>query len=176
MSDEMKRDLLGRLARLGPLPNDAAVTQEQLDEFFDVILLIDLAPPDTDYIQLLLATFGYGDDFGGYVHGANALLRQDRDAVIEAALEALDSGRDGSRQWAMETFRRMQERYHGNPPPSAREVRLAEAALRGPSLVAEAAVWWGYWVDGPVGRRVLELGSNEATGEARALAKELLAG
>jgi hypothetical protein len=176
MSDEVKHDLLGRLARLGPLPDDATVTQAQLDEFYDIIARIDLASPDTDYIRPLLATFGYGDGFGGYVHGANALLRQDRDAVVEAALDMLDGGSDGSRQWAMETLRRMQERDHGNPPPSAREIRLAEAALLGPALVAQAAVWWAYWVGGPVGRRVLELGSGGATGEAQALAAELLAG
>jgi hypothetical protein len=174
MSTAVKHALLGRLARLGPLPRDGSVTQDQLDEFFDVITRIDLAPPDPDYIRPLLATFGYGDGFGGYVHGANALLRQDRDAVIEAALETLDGGRDGSRQWAMEALRRLREGDHGDPPPSAREVRTAEAALHGPALVAEAAVWWAYWVGGPVGRRVLELGS--AAGEARALAAELLAG
>src|SRR4051812_9018269 len=112
MSDEVKHDLLGRLARLGPLPDDASATQAQLDEFYDVITRIDLAPPDPDYVRPLLAAFGYGDGFEGYVHGANALLRQDRDAGVEAALDALDGGRDGSRQWAMETLRRMQERDH----------------------------------------------------------------
>ena len=64
----------------------------------------------------------------------------------------------------------------GDPPPSGREVRVAEAALRGPAQVAAAAVYWAYWVGGPVGRRVLELGSRVATGEARARAAELLAG
>ena len=63
------------------------------------------------------------------------------------------------------------------PPPSAREVRLAETALRGPELVAEAAVYWAYRVEeSPEGRRVLELASRVATGEARATAARLLDG
>jgi hypothetical protein len=135
-----------------------------------------MTPPDPGYIGPLHDAFGYGDGFGLYVHRTNALLKQDRDSVLAAALDALEVGRDGSRQWAMETLRRMQEGDRGNPPPSAREVGLAEAALRGPALVAVAAVWWAYWVGGPIGRQVLELGSSVATGEARARAAELLAG
>ncbi len=174
-----KRDLLARLARLGPLPNDSAVTQAQLDEFFDIVCLIDMdsTPPDPDYIRPVLNTFGYGDGFAGYTHGAWALLKQDRAAVVAAALDTLETGRDGPRLWAMETLRRMREKDRGNPPPSAREVRLAEAALRGPELVAMTAVYWAYWVEeDPAGRRVLELASRIAVGAARAKAVELLAG
>lgn len=175
MIDEKKRMLLDRLARLGPLPNDDTITQAQLDEFGEIIDRIGSSvPPDPDYIRPLLDAFGYGDGFALYVHGANALLRQDRDSVVEAALDTLEAGRDGPRQWAMETLRRMREGDRGNPPPSDREVRLVEAALRGPELVAESAVYWAYWVDGPVGRRVLELASRVAPGRLRALAAELL--
>ena len=176
MADATKRELLDRLARLGPLPNDDAITQAQLDEFGDIIDRIGaFVPPDPDYIRPLLDTFGYGDGFALYVHGANALLRQDRVAVVEAALDTLEAGRDGPQQWAMETLRRMREGDRGNPAPSDREVRLVESALRGPELVAESAVYWGYWVDGPVGRRVLELASQVAPGRLRGLAAELLA-
>lgn len=176
MVAEAKRGLLDRLARLGPLPNDDAIAQAQLDEFGDIIDRIQsFVPPDPDYIRPLLDTFGYGDGFALYVHGANALLRQDRDAVVEAALDTLEAGRDGPRQWAMETLRRMREGDRGNPPPSAREVRLVEAALRGPELVADSAVYWGYWVEGAAGRRVLELGARVAPGRLRALAAELSA-
>lgn len=172
----MKQELVGRLNRLGPMPADAAATQAQLDEFGGIIDRIGVAPPDPDDIRPLLGAFGYGDGFGLYAHGANALLRQDRAALLEAAPGALEAGRDGPRQWAMETLRRMREADRGHPSPSAREVRLAEAALRGPALVADAAVYWAYWVEGPVGRRMLELGSRVATGEARERAAELLAG
>lgn len=173
---DRKPDILAGLARLGPLPDDATVTQAQLDGFGEIIGWIGFAPPDPDYVRPLLDTFGYGDGFGLYAHGADALLKQDRGAVVEAALDALGTGRDGSRQWAMETLRRMREGDKGNPPPSAREVGAAEAALRGPGLAADSAVYWAYWVGGPVGRRVLELGSRVATGEARVRAAELLAG
>lgn len=83
VADERKRDLLARLARLGPLPDDDAITQEQLSEFFDIACAIDSdsTPPDPDYIRPVLSTFGYGDGFAGYAHGARALLKQDRDAV-----------------------------------------------------------------------------------------------
>ena len=176
MGDAVKPELLDRLGRLGPMPDDAAATQGQLDEFGDIIDRIGTAAPDPDYIRPLLNTFGYGDGFGLYGHGANALLKQDRVAVVEVALHTLETSLGGPQQWAMETLRRMREKDRGNPAPSAREVRLAEDALRGPALVAEAAVYWAYWVGGPVGRRVLGLGSRVATGEARALAAELLAG
>ncbi len=178
MAGVPKRDVLSRLAALGPLPADDALTQEQLDEFSDVIARIELAPPDPDYIRPLLRAFGYGDGFGLYVHGANALLKQDRGAVVEAALDTLESGRDGPRQWAMETLRRMREGDRGIPPPSAREVRAVEAALSGPELVAHSAVYWAYWVEDnhPAGRRLLELASRVAPGEARARAAELLGG
>jgi hypothetical protein len=176
MVDTAKRELLDRLARLGPLPNDDAITQAQLDEFGDIIDRIGaFVPPDPDYIRPLLSTFGYGDGFALYVHGANALLKQDREAVVAAALDTLEAGRDGPRQWAMETLRRMREGDRGNPAPCPREVRLVEAALRGPGLVAESAVYWGYWVEGSIGRRLLELGSRVAPGRLRALAAELLA-
>lgn len=176
MGDAVKRELLGRLARLGPLPDDASVSQAHLDEFGDVVDRMGTAPPDRDYVRPLLDAFGYGDGFGLYTHGAHALLRQDRDAVVGAALDTLEAGRDGPRQWAMEALRRLREGDRGNPPPSAREVGLVEAALRGPALVADAAVLWAYWVGGPIGRRVLELGSRVATGEARERAADLLAG
>ena len=176
MADDEKRELLDRLARLGPLPNDDAIAQAQLDEFGDIIDRIGaFVPPDPDYIRPLLNTFGYGDGFALYVHGANALLKQEREAVVAAALDTLEAGRDGPRQWAMETLRRMREGDRGNPAPSDREVRLVEAALRGPELVAESAVYWGYWVEGAAGRRILELGSRVAPGRLRALAAELLA-
>ena len=60
----LMRDLIDRLARLGPLPDDAAISQAQLDEFSDIIDGIDRAPPDTGSIRPLLNTFGYGDGFG----------------------------------------------------------------------------------------------------------------
>ena len=170
--------LLARLAALGPFPDDDAVTQAQLDEFFDIVCLIDSdgTPPDPAYVRPLLAAFGYGRGFGGETHGVWALLKQDRATVVAAALDTLDSGRPGPRQWAMETLRRLREGDRGNPPPSAREVQAVEAALRGPELVAEGAVYWAYWVEGSVGRQVLELAAQVATGDARALAAELLAG
>jgi hypothetical protein len=178
MGGDRKQEILARLARLGPLPDDATVTQAQLDEFNEILARIDLAPPDPDYIRPLLNAFGYGDGFALYVHGANALLKQDRAAVVEAALDTLEAGRDGPRQWAMEALRRTREGDRGNPPPSAREVRLVEAALRGPELVAVAAVYWAYWVEGndPSGRRLLELASRVAPGVAKAIAADLLAG
>ena len=171
-----KRELLARLARLGPLPDDAKVTQSQLNEFFDIVCIIDTdsTPPDADYIRPVLNTFGYGDGFGGYTHGAWALLKQDRAAVVEAALDTLETGGDGPRLWAMETLRRLRQRDGGNPPPSPRELRCVEAALTGPPLVAEAAVSWAYWVSGPEGRRTLELASRVATGEASGRAAKLL--
>jgi hypothetical protein len=175
MDEGPKRDLLARLARLGPLAGDGEVNQGQLDELSDVLARIELAPPDPDYVRPLLGAFGYGDGFGLYAHGANALLKQDRDVVVAAALDALESGPDGPRQWAMETLRRMREKDRGSPPPSGREVRLAEAALSGPALVAEAAVYWAYWVGGETGRRLLDLASRSASGEAKARAAELLA-
>src|SRR4051812_42031310 len=107
MGEDKKRDLLARLAALGPLPADDALTQEQLDEFSDVIARIELAPPDPDHVRPLLGAFGYGDGFGLYIHGANAVLKQDRSAVVGAALDTLETGREGPRQWAMETLRRM---------------------------------------------------------------------
>jgi hypothetical protein len=175
---DRKRDILTGLARLGALPDDATVTPAQLQEFSDILAWIELAPPDPVYIRPLLDTFGYGDGFGLYMHGANALLKQDRAAVVEAALDTLETGRDGPRQWAMETLRRMREGDHGNPPPSAREVRAVEAALRGPELVAHSAVYWAYWVkdNDPAGRRLLELAVQVAPGEARVRAAELSAG
>lgn len=178
VDDDPKHDILRRLAHLGPLPDDAAVSQAQLDEFGEIIAAIEQAPPDLAYIRPLLDTFGYGAGFGLYVHGANALLRQDRAAVVEAALDTLEAGRDGPWQWAMETLRRMREGDRGRPAPSAREVRLVEAALRGPELVALSAVYWAYWVEenDRAGRRLLELGSRVATGEAKMRAAELLAG
>ena len=172
-----KRHLLPRLDRLGPLPQDSAVTQAQLDEFFDIVCIIDSdsTPPDPDYIRPLLNTFGYGDGFGGYTHGAWALLKQDRAAVVEAALDTLETGGDGPRQWAMETLRRLRERDMGDPPPSPREFRCVEVALTGGSpLVAVAAVYWAYWVGGVEGQRLLELASRVAAGEARLRAAELL--
>lgn len=170
-----KCDILGGLARLGPLPDDATVTQAQLDEFSDLIAWLELATPDPDYIRPLLNTFGYGDGFGLYLHGANVLQKQERAAVVEAALDILEGGRDGPRQWAMETLRRMREGDRGHPSPSDRELRAVEAALRGPELVAVSAV---YWVEGrvPAGRRLLESAARDAPGEARARATELLAG
>lgn len=172
-----KRHLLARLARLGPLPDDAAVTQAQLDEFLDIVGLIDSGstPPDPDYIRPLLDAFGYGDGYAGYTHGAWALLKQDRAAVVEAALDTLETGGDGPRQWAMETLRRLRERDRGDPPPSPREFRCVEVALTGGSpLVAVAAVYWAYWVGGVEGQRLLELAARVATGEARQRAAELL--
>ena len=177
MSDTSRRGLLARLARLGPLPGDDEVTQAQLDEFGDIVALITLSrtPPDPEYVRPLLDTFGYGDGFALYGHGVDALLKQDREVVVAAALDTLESGRDGPRQWAMETLRRMREADRGNPPPSDREVRLVEAALRGPERVAIAAVYWAYWVgQESAGRQLLELGSRVGTGEARARAAELL--
>src|SRR3954454_1656544 len=71
VGDDRKRDILAGLGRLGSLPDDATITQAQLDEFSDILAWIELAPPDLDYIRPLLNTFGYGDGFGVYVHGAN---------------------------------------------------------------------------------------------------------
>ena len=167
-----KRDLLARLARLGPLPDDAAVTQAQLDEFFDIVDGIDSTRPDPAYIRPLLNTFGYGDGFAGYSHGVWALLKQDHAAVVEVAMDTLETGGDGPRLWAMETLRRLREGDRGNPQPSPRELRCVEAALTGPPLLAEAAVYWAYWVDGAEGQRLLKLASRVATGEARKLAVE----
>ena len=176
--EDRKRDILACLARLGPLPDDATVTQEQLQEFGDLLAWIELAPPDPDYVRPLLNAFGYGDGFGLYVHGANALLKQDRGAVVAAALDTLEAGRDGPRQWAMETLRRMREGDRGIPPPSARELRAVEAALRGPELVAYSAVYWAYWVEDndPAGRQLLELAARIAPGAAKEIAVDLLAG
>lgn len=167
-----KRELLARLARLGPLPDDATVTQAQLDEFLDIVDRIDSTTPDPDYIRPLLNTFGSGDGYAGYTHGAWALIKQDRAAVVEAALDTLETGGDGPRQWAMETLRRLQEGGRGHPP-SPRELRSVEAALTGPPLLADAAVYWAYWVGGSEGRRLLELATRVATGEARRRANEL---
>ena len=166
-----KRDLL---ARLGPLPQDSAVTQVQLDEFFDIVCSIDSdsTPPDPAYIRPLLSTFGSGDGYGGYTHGAWALLKQDRGLVVEAALDTLEAGDDGPRLWAMETLRRIQEGGRGHPP-SSRELRCVEAALTGPPQLAEAAVYWAYWVGGAEGQQLLELASRVATGKARRRAAEL---
>ena len=177
MSDPRKHDLLARLARLGPLPDDATITQAQLDEFFDIVCTIDTrsTPPDPDYIRPVLNTFGYGDGFAGYTHGVWALMKQDRDAVVAAALDALETAPDGPRMWALETLRRRREGDHNHFDPSAREVRLVEAALRGPPLVADAAVHWAYWIGGVSGRRLLELAARVATGDARARAAEHLA-
>ena len=141
-----KRELLARLNRLGPLPDDDAVKQAQLDEFLDIVSTIDSrsTPPDRHYTRPLLKTFGFGDGYGGYTHGVWALLKQDREAVVEAALDTLETGGDGPRQWSIETLRRLREGDRGNPPPSPRELRGVEAALRGPPLVADAAVYWAY--------------------------------
>jgi hypothetical protein len=174
LGNAVKRELLGRLTRLGPLPDDATIGQSQLDEFGDVVDRIGTAPPDPDYVRPLLGAFGYGDGFGLYTHGVSALLRQDRAAVVAAALDALEGAADGPRQWALETLRRLREGGHP-APPTAREVRLVEGALRGPPLLAHAAVYWAYWVGGPEGRRLLDLGSRVAAGDARARAAELLA-
>lgn len=176
MAEDRNCDILDGLARLGPLPDDAAITQAQLDAFSDIIAWIELAPPDPSYIRPLLNAFGYGDGFGLYLHGANALLEQDRAAVVEAALDTLEGGCDGPRQWAMETLRRMRLGDRGHPPPSDREVRAVEAALRGPELVAVSAVYWAYWVEDhvPAGRRLLESAARDAPGEAKARAAELL--
>lgn len=178
MRDDPKRDILGRLARLGPLPDDATVTQAQLDEFSDILARIERVPPDLGYIRPVLNAFGYGRGFELYVHGANALLRQDRAAVVEAALDTLEAGPDGPRQWAMETLRRMREGDRGNPPPSPREIRSVEAAVRGPELVAESAVYWAYWVadNDPAGQRLLELAARVAPGTAKEIAADLLSG
>ena len=174
---DRKPDILAGLARLGPLPDDATITQAQLDEFSDIIGWVELAPPDPDYIRPLLRTFGYGYGVDLYVHGANALLKQDRAATVAAALDVLESGRDGPRQWAMETLRRLREGDRGNPPPLPREVQAVEVALRGPELVAHSAVYWAYWVEDshPAGRRLLELAARVSPGEARVRAAELLA-
>lgn len=171
-----KRNLLARLELLGPLPDDATITQTQIDEFHDIVSSIDSdsTPPDPGYIRPLLNTFGYGDSFGGYTYGAWALLKQDRGSVVEAALDTLETGREGPRQWAMETLSRLRERDKGDPPPTPRELVCVEAALTGPSLIAEAAVGWAYWVGGVEGRRLLELASRVATGESRARAAWLL--
>ncbi|MGL6076209.1 MAG: hypothetical protein ACRC8S_18800 [Fimbriiglobus sp.] len=176
MGDAVKRDLLARLARLGPLPEDTAVSQSQLDEFGDIVDRIGTAPPDPEYIRPLLAAFGYGDGFGLYTHGAHALLRQDRAVVVAAALDVAEGDRDGPRQWAVETLRRLREGDRGNPPPSDREVRVVEAAVRGPELVADSAIYWAYWVADNIlaGRRVLELASRFAPDRVRARAAELL--
>jgi hypothetical protein len=178
VGENPKCDILDRLTRLGPLPDDTTITQAQLDEFSDILARIELAPPDPDYIRPVLDAFGYGRGFELYVHGADALLRQDRAAVVEAALDALEAGRDGPRQWAMETLRRMREGDRGNPPPSPREVRAVEAAVRGPELVAESAVYWAYWVEDndPAGRRLLELAARVAPGAAKEIAADLLSG
>ena len=177
MGGDPKRDILTWLARLGPLPGDDAITQAQLDEFNDIVGRIELAPPDPDYIRPLLDTFGYGYGYELYLHGANALLRQDRAAVVAAALDTLEAGRDGPRQWAMETLRRMREGDRGIPPPSAGEFRAVEAAIRGPELTAVSAVYWAYWVaeNDPASRRLLKLAARVAPGAARGRAAELLA-
>ena len=171
----MKRELLSRLECLGTLPDDAAVTQAQLDEFGDIIERVRVfAPPDPDFILPLLSAFGSGDGFGLYTHGVSALLTQDHTAVVAAALDTLESAADGPRQWALETLRQMRE--GGHPAlTTPREVRLVEGAMRGPPLIAHAAVYWAYWLGGSEGRRLLELGSRVAEGEARARAAELLA-
>jgi hypothetical protein len=176
MGEAVKRDLLTRLARLGPLPEDSAVSQSQLDEFGDIVDRIGAAPADPEYIRPLLAAFGYGDGFGLYTHGAHALLRQDRAAVVAAALDMAEGDRDGPRQWAVEALRRLREGDRGNPPPSDREVRAVEAAVRGPELVADSAVCWAYWVADniPAGLRVLEIASQVAPDRVRARAAELL--
>lgn len=171
-----KRHLLALLARLGPLPGDAAVTQAQLDEFFDIVGSIDSdsTPPDPDYIRPLLNAFGHGDGYGGYTHGAWALLKQDRAALVEAALDTLETGGEGPRLWAMETLQRVQELGNGTTSPSSRELRCVEAALTGSPLLAKAAVYWAYWVGGDEGQRLLEFAARVATGEARQRAAELL--
>ena len=174
MAKGAKRELLGRLSRLGPLPADVEATQEQLDEFGDIVDRIRAASPDPDYIRPLLGAFGYGDGFGLYTHGVSALLKQDRATVIATALDTLEGAADGPRQWAMDTLRQLRESGHPTPPTD-REVRLAEGALRGPPLLAHAAVYWAYWVGGPEGRRLLGLGSRVAAGYAQARAAELLA-
>jgi hypothetical protein len=173
MADGTKDELLARLRSLGPLPADAAVTQDQLDEFGDVVDRIGAAPPDPAYVRPLLGAFGPGDGFGLYTHGVWALLRQDRAAVAAAALDALADGPDGSRQWALTTLGRMRE-AGDHTPPTTRELELVEGALLGSSLVAEAAVWYAYWLGGEEGRRLLGVAAREATGEARERAVELL--
>lgn len=111
--------MLDRLARLGPLPDDDAIQQARLDEFGAIIDDIGMAPPDPDSIRPLLNAFGYGDGFALYTHGAHALLKQDRAAVVEAALEAVEAGRDGPRLWGLEALRRLREGDRGeSPPPS----------------------------------------------------------
>lgn len=154
---DTKQGVLDRLKRLGPLPDYAGLTQARLDEFHAIIdNILDWLPPDPDYIRPLLATFGYTDGVAYWRYGADALVKQDRAAVVAACLDVIEAGPDGPRLWAVLTLQRIQEYGRGErPPPTERELLLIESVLHGPRLVAEAAVYYAYWLDGPDGRRLL---------------------
>ncbi len=98
-----KSEMLGRLAALSPMPDDATVTQEQLDARYDITETIPLYfKGDRDFVGPLLDSVGYGDGFGGYSGISHFLYGvKDRDFVLAEIGKRLRNGTPASKMWSL---------------------------------------------------------------------------
>jgi hypothetical protein len=81
-----------------PLPSNAELTQSVIDEF-DEVRKFFAANPDQSSVRLLLNVFGDGDGLGVYQLVEDALLQQDRAAVVAELPKALQSRHQSVRYW-----------------------------------------------------------------------------
>ncbi len=99
----LKIKLIKRLTIISPMPDDANVTQEQLDERFDITGTIHIYfLDDPDFVGPLLDSFGCGDGFGGYSSDSHYFYGlKERDFVLSEIGKRLQNGTPGSKMWSL---------------------------------------------------------------------------
>lgn len=98
-----KAKLMKRLEDISPMPDDATVTQKQLDQYHDIVEIIDLDfKRDVDFVAPILDSFGYGDGYGIYAPRSHYFCGlPDRDRVLSEITIRLRTGSDGSKMWSL---------------------------------------------------------------------------
>jgi hypothetical protein len=161
-----KCELLARLAAVRPMPDDATVTQEQLDERFTTEELVDLYfKGDRDFVGPLLDSVGYGDGFGGYSGISHFLYGvQDREFVLAEIAKRLQDGAPGPKMWALYCLAELHKSGQGE---FSGEHDLIAGCLRGPDLVRREAAHCLGALDDPKSRVILGTLRDDPSDEVR---------
>jgi hypothetical protein len=103
-------ELLSRLERLTPMPEDALLTENMLKEYDEVVTELEQFH-DPRCLRPLIESFGYGQGFGIYWRTLHLIEKYDSQLVTKALTAALEHPNPGVRMWAVNILRRY--RYEG---------------------------------------------------------------
>jgi HEAT repeat protein len=106
------QELLTRLKKQSPMPSDEEVTEEQVEEYEEV--LNDLQgslnrKKDVSAVRPLIDSFGYGDGNGVYWTTLHILEKFANNDLLPQLRDAIRSGSPGSRMWASLMLGRAQD-------------------------------------------------------------------